>query len=393
MSAPQEQNRREDFFHYEKLVLKYVGIWRTKDDSVGYKIYSSVVIVMFICVYYIILSFDVLTQNFYDVVDSWMVFIGFTFVVVVNLNWWLNINNIGNLLQKFGKKNFVRNFYQSGSFECLAISKWYRYKNIYSATYITTLVISIVVQFIYALALRYTRTDPNEWKLGYGSISVLNVKYSPVFEIFLVYQNVTIIYLVVSMAIIFTIIVGCLNFIATQLIILQNDIKTIVLDDDTHLIDEGKLINFVNDHISVLKLTDEVSAVYSKIILITFLGVMSTNCLEIYLISALPVKDMSSVTLFLEVLAGLFAIFLICAAADNIDNESIRLANAVYEVNFVGTSVSFQKSLIIILRQAQRPIEIKSAGIMSVSFVTFTAILRTMYSAYTMLKTMRSNNP
>ncbi|KAF5307434.1 hypothetical protein FQR65_LT06948 [Abscondita terminalis] len=162
MSTPQEQNRKEDFFHYEKLGLKYVGIWRTKDDSVGYKIYSSVIIYMFTCAYYVILFFDVVTENFYDVIDSWVVFIGFS------------------------------------------------------------------------------------------------------------------------------------------------------IDDDTHLIDEGKLINFVNDHISVLKLTDEVSAVYSKIILITFLGVMSTNCLEIYLISALPVKDMSSVTLFLEVLAVCLPFFNLC---------------------------------------------------------------------------------
>ncbi|KAF5289615.1 hypothetical protein FQR65_LT11806 [Abscondita terminalis] len=392
MSALQEQNRGENFFRYEKFGLKCVGVWRTKDDSTGYKIYSSVVIAMFTCAYYIILAFDVLTQNFYDVIDSWVVFIGFSIVVVVNLNWWLNINNIENLLQKIGKKNFVRNFYQNDSFEHSAISKWYRYKNIYSATYLITFFISIVLQFIYTLTLRYTKTDPNEWKLGYGSISVLNIKYSPVFEIFCIYQNLTIIYVGVSIAIIFSIIVGTLNFIATQLRILQNDINVVVLDDDTHLIDKEKLKSFIHNHVRLLKLTDEVSTIYSKTILATFLGVMISNCLDIYLMSVLPVRDLTSVALFLEVVSALFAIFLICAASDNIDNESIRLAKAVYEVNFVGTSLSFQKSLIIILRQAQKPIEIKSAGIMNVSFITFTAMLRIIYSAHTMLKTVRTNN-
>ncbi|KAF5306035.1 hypothetical protein FQR65_LT00750 [Abscondita terminalis] len=167
----------------------------------------------------------------------------------------------------------------------------------------------------------------------------------------------------------------------------------VVLEDDgMQLVDKERLKSFVKNHIRLVKLTNEVSAIYSKTILATFLGVMSSNFLEIYLISALPVKDLSNVTLFFEVLSVLLVVFLICAASDNIDNESIRLAKAVYEVNFVGTSLSFQKSLIIILRQAQKPIEIKSAGIMNVSFITFTAILRTIYSAYTMLKTVQSNN-
>ncbi|KAF5306036.1 hypothetical protein FQR65_LT00751 [Abscondita terminalis] len=392
MSVLQKQNRGEDFFHYEKLGLKYVGVWRTKDDSIGYKIYSSVVIVMFTYAYYMLLAFDVFTQNLYDVTDSWVIFFGISVVVFMTFNWKLNANNLGNLLLKMGKENFVRNFYRNDSFEHSAISKWYRYKNNYGATYLTSFLITIVLQLIYTLTLPYTETDPNEWKLGYGSISVLNVKYSPIFEIFCIYQKLAIIYVGASFAIIFTIIVGTFNFIATQLIILQNDIKAVVLNDDTHLVDNEKLINFVSNHISVLKLTDEVSAIYSKTIFALFFGIMSATCFEVYQLSVLPVKDLSSVTVFFEVLLALLAIFLICTASNNIDNENIRLAKAVYEVNFVGTSLSFQKSLIIILRQVQKPIEIKSARIMNVSFITFTAILRTIYSAYTMLKTVRSNN-
>ncbi|KAF5306037.1 hypothetical protein FQR65_LT00752 [Abscondita terminalis] len=308
MSALQEQNRGEDFFHFEKLGLKFVGVWRTKDDSIGYKIYSSVVIAIFTCAYYMLLSFGVFTQNLYDGINNWVVFIGFTIAVFVNLSWILNVNNLGNLLQKMGKNNFVRNFYRIGSFEHSAISKWYRYKNIYSATYVTAIIISILLQFIYTLTLRYTKTDPNEWKCWHTSGR------------------------------------------------------------------QRKLINFVNNHMIVLKLTDEVSEIYSKTILTTFVGVMSSTCLEIYQISVLPTKDLSSVTVFLEVLSALFAIFLICAAANNINNESIRLAKAVYEVNFVGTSTSFQKSLMIILGQAQKPIEIKSGRIMNISFITFTAV-------------------
>ncbi|KAF5304240.1 hypothetical protein FQR65_LT08047 [Abscondita terminalis] len=166
----------------------------------------------------------------------------------------------------------------------------------------------------------------------------------------------------------------------------------VVLDDETRSVDNEKLKNFVDNHVRLLKLTNKVSEIFSKTILAIFLGIMSANGLEIYLISVLPVKNLSNVTFFLEILSGLLALFLICAAADNIDNESKRLAKAVYEVNFVGTSLSFQKSLIIILRQAQKPIEIKPAGIMAVSLITFTAILRTIYSAYTMLQTVQSNN-
>ncbi|KAF5304234.1 hypothetical protein FQR65_LT08041 [Abscondita terminalis] len=392
MSALQKQNRGEDFFYYEKLALKCVGVWRTKDDSVGYKIYASAVIAMFTCVYYIILAFDVFTQNLYDAMDSWVVFMGFSIEVFVIFSWMVNANNFINLLQIMGKKYFVRNFYRYDSFEHSAISKWYRYKNIYNATFLTTLLISVVLQFIYTLTLRYIKSDPNEWKLRYGSISFLNFKYSPVFEFLCVYQHLAVICGTVSLTTIFNIVVGTLYFIATQFIILQNDIKMIVLDDDKHLVDNEKLKNFVDNHVRLLKLTNKVSEIFSKTIFAIFLGFVSASGLEMYLISVLPVKNLSNVTFFLEISSGLFILFLICAAANNIDNESIRLAKAIYEVNFVGTSLYFQKSLTIILRQAQKPIEIKSVGIMNVSFITFTAILRIIYSAYAMLKTVQSNN-
>ncbi|KAF5304236.1 hypothetical protein FQR65_LT08043 [Abscondita terminalis] len=386
------QDHGEDFFRYEKLILKCTGIWKTKGDRLAYKIYSSVVIAIFTCAYYIILAFDVLTQNFYDVMDSWVIFLGFTLTVFVNLSWTLNADNFGKLLQKMGEKNFVRNFYRNGSFEHSTVSKWYRNKNIYVITYITTLIISIGLQLVYSLTIPYTKTDPNEWKLVFGSVSVVDIKYSPVFEIVSVYQNIAMIYVGVSITTIFTVIVGTLNFIATQLILLQNDLKIVVLDDDTRLVDKEKLKSFVNNHVRLLELANEVSAIFSKSILVTFLGVMSTNCLSIYLISVLPVKDLNSVTVFLEALSALLAIFLICAASDNIDNENIRLAKTIYEVNFVGTNLSFQKSLIIVLRQAQKPMEIKSAGMMNVSLITFTAILRIICSAYTMLKTVQSKS-
>ncbi|KAF5304237.1 hypothetical protein FQR65_LT08044 [Abscondita terminalis] len=271
------QDHGEDFFRYEKLILKCTGIWKTKGDRLAYKIYSSVVIALFTCAYFIILAFDVLTQNFYDVIDRWVIFIGFSLAVFVNLCWTFDANSFGNLLEKMGNGNFVRNFYRNDSFEHSAISKWFRYKNIYSLTYVINIIISIALQFVYSLTLRYTKTDPREWKLGYGSISFLDIKYSPVFEIFCIYQNLSIIYVGVSIAIIFTIVIGTLNFIATQLIILQNDIKMTVLDDDTHLVDKEKVKSFVNNHVRLLELTNEVSAIYSKTILITFLGVMSSN--------------------------------------------------------------------------------------------------------------------
>ncbi|KAF5304239.1 hypothetical protein FQR65_LT08046 [Abscondita terminalis] len=189
MSALQEQNLGEDFFHYEKLLLKYFGVWKTEDDSTRYKIYSTTVIAIFTCAYYIILAFDVLTQNFDDVMDSWVMFIGVSIEVFVIFSWMMNANNFRNLLQIMGKKYFVRNFYRNDSFEHLAILKWHRYKNVYNATFFTTLIISILLQFIYTLTLRYIKSDPNDWKLGYGSISFLNFKYSPVFEILCVFNT------------------------------------------------------------------------------------------------------------------------------------------------------------------------------------------------------------
>ncbi|KAK4878810.1 hypothetical protein RN001_011316 [Aquatica leii] len=106
----------------------------------------------------------------------------------------------------------------------------------------------------------------------------------------------------------------------------------------------------------------------------------------------MPLQDVRSLRIFLEALLSSFTLLFICHASENVVDESERLANAVYHVDFVGTNLSFQRSLIIIMQQTQKPLVIKAGSLIDVSLVTYTAILRASYSSYTMLKAVHTNN-
>ncbi|KAF5278835.1 hypothetical protein FQR65_LT03523 [Abscondita terminalis] len=351
MSTPKKENRGEEFFRYEKLCLKYLGIWITNEDSIGYKIYSFVVVFVFTCVYSFILFYDCVTLNFYDVLDCWDALIGYVAILYINVIWRYNTNKISDFLQKIGTK--------------ITFAIFTRTSSAFTGTYF----VSVWLQLAYSLMLRYTKTDTDEWRLGYGSVHVVNVKRSPNFELYSVYQTASIIY---------------------AFVILQNDLKIMANGEDARVMDE-KIKTFVNNHLQVLALIKEVSTIYGKTILATFLGMLGVICLDIYRMSELSIQDVGGIRIFLEVLTGLQSIFFICLAAENIERENERLTNAVYDVNFVGTSLNLRKSLIVIMQQTQKPIGMKALGIMNVSLITFGAIVRTIFSTYTMLKTVNSD--
>ncbi|KAF5278836.1 hypothetical protein FQR65_LT03524 [Abscondita terminalis] len=392
MSALQEQNDGEEFFYYEKLFLKIFGIWTT-DNSTAYKIYSFVVFIAFTWVYYFMLWYEIVTQNFYEIIDLWTYFIGYTIMIYFNLSWRFESKKICEFLQKIGQKDYIRNYRQKDTFEYATLSKWHHYKNVYGGIYMGALIFSMILHGIDSFISRYTNTDPNKWKYIYGAVQVVDVRISPNFEIFSIYQCASMVFTIIPFATNSVFIIGNLNFVAAQFIILQNDLRTMVVDDDARMLNE-KIKNFVNAHLRVLNFVKEVLGIYGKDILIMFALMLALICLDVFRMSEVPINDMANFRFFEEILAGFQTVFFISWASENIEIENEQLTKSVYDVDFVGAGAKlpFQKSLIIILQQTQKPIGVKCAGIMNVSMITFTGIVRTIYSTYTMLKTVRSDD-
>ncbi|KAK4874810.1 hypothetical protein RN001_014170 [Aquatica leii] len=256
--------------------------------------------------------------------------------------------------------------------------------------FFVSVLFTCLTQLIYSIILRYTNEDPKNWRLPFGMISIVNTTYSPGFEIAYVYQFTSIIYFITTCLTSTIIITGLLNFAATQFKIMQLKIKRILTNANNSSIQwrflKTQIEELIRYHEFITEIVQEVSFMYGNMILCNFMGTLCINCVEIYRMSILSLKDSRVVNILAEIITGSFHTMLICKAGQNMTNESEKIAECIYEIDFVGTDLRFQKSIVILLRRAQKPARIKAGGLVNVSTVTSLHVLRLAYSAFTILR-------
>ncbi|KAF5273049.1 hypothetical protein FQR65_LT04791 [Abscondita terminalis] len=250
--------------------------------------------------------------------------------------------------------------------------------------FLGSIVASVLSQTLYSLFLRLTRTDPNDWKMGYGEL--LNITYSPNFEIVFVYETVSVIYSTMIASTIIVIIVGVLDYITTQFKILQHNLQMLLMTADESLKQDTNVNEIsweflqkeikkcVLYHISITNILKEFEEIFSYGIFFIFLSIQSMICIDTYRASILSVQDLRTYRIFVEIMAVSIGLFLINMAGEKMTYECGKICNAIYEINFLGTDIRFQKSLIVIMRQSQRPVRIKAGKFIDISLVSFAKV-------------------
>ncbi|KAF5289790.1 hypothetical protein FQA39_LY03707 [Lamprigera yunnana] len=382
----------KSLFHRERMVYKFIGI---TDEKTGlpYKIYSFIVIVFFRCFYPVVVSIDLFTHTFDEALDSWVIFNGFIMVVPLTLITFQNRFKIGKLL------NVSENvFYEvrEHSLGKKLVKKWMRFKNFIVTIFAAGVMFTTVSQFLYCLILRITKENPNDWYLGFDTISVVNTTYSPNYELVYTYQIASLFYCALQVTTNTFLIMGLLNLFSIQFKILQQKLNTLLIDaridGDNSQISWKYLKQQVNEvvsyHQDILKMVKEFEKTFSGITFSVFFGTLCLDCVEIYRASSFPLNDIRSVRIFAETLLATLHMIIICAAGENMTTESENVAKAIYKIDFVGTDIRFQKCLIKLIEQAQITLRVKAGKLTEVSVVTIVEISRTIYSFYAVLKSL-----
>ncbi|KAF5284629.1 hypothetical protein FQA39_LY16987 [Lamprigera yunnana] len=288
------------------------------------------------------------------------------------------------------------------TFEIKMIRKWYKFKNILLCVMIVAMIIAVDFQIAYFVVLRFRKPDSKDWRLGYGTVSIVNTTYSPNFEIVMVHQSISLFYGSTLGIVCIVIICSVLNYITMQYKILQNNLKTMLPKAKEKMIQENsdnaykylgeEIKNFIIYHNYVTKIAKEAVEIFGKAIFGIFCGTLGVVSVDIYRASLIPTGDISSVSIFGETLTALFATFIICMSGEIMVHESEQISRVAYEIDFVGTDLRFQKSLLFIMGQAQKSVPLKAEKLVSISLLTVTSILRASYSAYAMLKSTNDSN-
>ncbi|KAK4878647.1 hypothetical protein RN001_011153 [Aquatica leii] len=164
------------------------------------------------------------------------------------------------------------------------LHEWYRVKNFKLMIFIIGSFTSVFVQVLYSITLRVIK---GERRLSYGDITVINVSYSPNYECIFIYQTLSVLSISTSAMSIIIVISDVFEYIAAQFRILQDKVR---------LLGQNKL----------------------------------------------SPQDVRVVGVFVEALVISMQSLIVCNAGEKVVYEGGRVADAVYEVDFVGTDLRFQ---------------------------------------------------
>lgn len=379
----------KNFFYVETSILYILGILSTKTSSVLYKIYSFIVVVCFVTVYPFLLIKDLVTLNFRDALPSWFTFFGFVIITPITLSYYVYQAQINDIFKRMEQEPFLPSPKKMDEVVKHLILKWWRLKNTQAYLFLISMCATVVSQIILSLVLRLINTDSNKWQLEYGEF--LNITYSPNFEIVYVYQSFAVFYSAMAASTIIAVIYGFFNYIATQFKIVQHNLTTMLSNAKKSLSQNnvnnsdmywnalskeiGKCVVY---HIQITKMLKEFEEIFSIAILFFFISYSCTVCFELYRVSIVSWHDTDFYKTVLEGTSLVFATYLINACGENVTHESNQIANTVYEIDFVGTDLRFQKSLVTLMRQSQKPIRVKAGKFIDISLIAYTQVLATL---------------
>lgn len=69
-------------------------------------------------------------------------------------------------------------------------------------------------------------------------------------------------------------------------------------------------------------------------------------------------------------------LFLVCYYGTILSLSSKSIADACFEINFIGSDIRFQKYLLLIMARSQKPVRLTAGGFAELSMVIFVWVLK-----------------
>ncbi|XP_031338150.1 odorant receptor 85b-like [Photinus pyralis] len=169
---------------------------------------------------------------------------------------------------------------------------------------------------------------------------------------------------------------------------------------DSNLIDKGNvpwpyqqkhLKSIIVHHNYIIRIASETEEIFNKCVLVNFLNLSFVICIILFRIANAPLFTVEFFKLCLYLIASNILFFGDCYLTQKVLTENEALAYACYSVDFVGTNLPFQKSLILIMARAQRSVQFTVGKFAPLSIVTLVTILKASYSYFTLLQNRRQH--
>ncbi|KAH0555104.1 hypothetical protein KQX54_015259 [Cotesia glomerata] len=175
---------------------------------------------------------------------------------------------------------------------------------------------------------------------------------------FLFFTQVVAVYqLLINTMVIFNSVV-LLTYIVTEFKVLFNEFKKVIKKYE-----DGQLNVFIKKHIQCIEYAENLNYMLRFMILRCFVTVIVT-----VIFAAIPILFYTKIFEMIRgiaiVITSLMCVLAFTFPADDLYEMGEEIAHAVYDSNWIGTSLSLQKSVIIIMCRSQKPLVIKVDGIL-----------------------------
>ncbi|XP_055545330.1 odorant receptor 85b-like [Wyeomyia smithii] len=169
------------------------------------------------------------------------------------------------------------------------------------------------------------------------------------------------------------------------LICLQFDIIAYRLKNATN--DYRELVSCIELHQAVVNLSDELESIFAPSLLVNFVGSSVIICLVGFqATSEISAFDLFKFILFL--ISSLVQVFLLCYYGNKLIEASSQIAYSAFEGNWYKADARYQKSLLFVVTRAGKWQKLTAMKFSVVSLASYSAILSTSFSYFTLLKTI-----
>ncbi|XP_033225457.1 odorant receptor 67c-like [Belonocnema kinseyi] len=375
--------------------MQYFGIWRpktwTSPWAIGlYKLYSFLIIVLlttFAATFLIYIlrgaeNLDALTENL-------IMFCGLCSVSVKIANIFLQRDEIISF-----DNMFLENCCIPRSLHECALQKEFEHRDrTYSIFLLTICFVGVTIITLSPLAKTTDISLPCDkiW-MPY------NIESNFLFSVTYIYQSISLFilgFLTVSFDSFISIM---MQKICTQLQIFEHRLyvlPTILKKNHERACDSEWVFQIIADvvihHIHVYSIGRKLNDIFSLMVFAQFFVTTLALCAIIFQLATL-----SMVSLKFWYMVGclnnyMIEIFLYCWYGEQMIQQSAGIVEAVYEMNWNLLPLGSQKCLVLIMMRANKPIELIGASMVTMSVETLVKILKTSYSAFSVLKNVSGN--
>uniref|UniRef100_A0A182NZ53 Uncharacterized protein n=1 Tax=Anopheles dirus TaxID=7168 RepID=A0A182NZ53_9DIPT len=142
-------------------------------------------------------------------------------------------------------------------------------------------------------------------------------------------------------------------------------------------------------HIRTKQLIEKINEIFSPILLVQLFTSTSVICV-IAFAASMPTDGADSQTMLmvLYLIAAIYQLFQFCWYGQRLQNESTALPLSVYDVEWERCAQNFKTSHRILLLYSQRQIDMRAWSFSAMSLETFSTIIRSAASYFTVLQTL-----